>query len=68
MVTNTYLLSNIWDSSDSNDSCDSSDSSDSSNSRDQKTCVTKNIFYQKKILLIKKSQKTSIHKKNLNCD
>ena len=54
MVTETYLYYNLCASCDSSDSSDSSDISDSSNSSDQKTCVKKNILYQKLVLLLKK--------------
>ena len=71
MVTKTYILSNLCDSSvssestdscDSSDRSDSSDSSDSSNSSDQKKLSTKKTpfffkFYKKKITKKKFHQK-----------
>ena len=75
MVTNTYLLSNLCDSSDTSDtsdSCDSSDSSDSADSSmfssDLKTFCTNNTkknFFLNKFYLKKTFLLTT---KNLNCE
>ena len=46
MVTNTYLPSNLCDSSDSNDSSDSSDSCDGSDNSDRVTVVTKKLVHK----------------------
>ena len=41
----TYLLTNLWDSSDNSDSCDSSDSSDISDSSDSSDSNYQTTFW-----------------------
>ena len=45
MVTRTYLLTYLWDSSDLSDSCDSCDSSDSSDSSDRSDKNILSLFF-----------------------
>ena len=75
MVTQTYLPSNLCDSSESSDSCNSSDSSESSDSSDtwdssdssdgsDKKNYQKLFFYNNKKFTKNKSKKIVSRKKN----